>query len=140
MPGPGHSIRVVAAAVVEAGRLLLVSKRAAAGVFYLPGGKPEPGESALGCLHRELAEELGVGLRHVGPLAVLRGPAALERLPMEMAVFAAGMDGPPRPCGEIARLVWASSADAVPGSVAPVVRDQLFPRLHAANRLVAAPV
>ena len=33
---------VAAAAVIEAGRLLVVSKRAAPEVFYLPGGKPEP--------------------------------------------------------------------------------------------------
>jgi hypothetical protein len=56
---------------------------------------------------------------------------------MEMTVFAAVLDGAPAPCGEIARLLWASSADAVPGRVAPVVRDQLFPTLHAASRLAA---
>jgi len=60
------------------------------------------------------------------------GPAALEPLPMEMTVYAADLDGPPRPRAEIARLVWARSAEAVPGRVAPVVRNQLFPLLAVA--------
>jgi len=51
-------ITVVAAAVVEQGRLLVVSKQAAPGVFYLPGGKPEPGEDAQATLLRELDEAL----------------------------------------------------------------------------------
>jgi hypothetical protein len=38
-------IDVVAAAIVENGRLLVVSKHAAPDVFYLPDGKPESGET-----------------------------------------------------------------------------------------------
>ncbi len=60
---------VVAAAVVEEGRLLVVSKRAAPDVFYLPGGKPEPGESAEETLARELDEELGVVPRRLSHLS-----------------------------------------------------------------------
>ena len=60
-------IRVIAAAVVDRGRLLLVSKRAAPDVYFLPGGKPEPGESPLACLRRELREELGVEVRAFEP-------------------------------------------------------------------------
>jgi len=36
-------LRVVAAAILEHRKLLLVSKRAAPHVFYLPGGKPADG-------------------------------------------------------------------------------------------------
>ena len=46
---------VVAAAIVVERRLLLVSKQVAPDVFYLPGGKPEPGESDDACLSREIA-------------------------------------------------------------------------------------
>jgi 8-oxo-dGTP pyrophosphatase MutT (NUDIX family) len=35
-------------------------------LFYLPGGKPEPGESNEQALAREIAEELGVTL-HLAP-------------------------------------------------------------------------
>lgn len=51
--------------VDEEGRVLL-SKRAgepAAGKWDLPGGFVEEGEHPLDCLHRELREEAGIGLR-----------------------------------------------------------------------------
>ena len=67
-------MRVIAAAVLDPRGLLLVTKRAAPDVFYLPGGKPEPGEAPLDCLERELAEELGVGI--AARRAVRRGPRA----------------------------------------------------------------
>jgi ADP-ribose pyrophosphatase YjhB (NUDIX family) len=53
--------------------LLLVSKRAAPDVFYLPGGKPDPGEAPLDCLRRELREELGVeaDVQFEGPVAIV---------------------------------------------------------------------
>lgn len=60
-------LRVVAAAVVDRGRLLVVSKQAAPDVFYLPGGKPEAGEEPEETLARELAEELGVTPARPGP-------------------------------------------------------------------------
>jgi len=49
---------VIAAAVIENGRLLVVSKQAAPDVFYLPGGKPDPDEPEHRTLERELAEEI----------------------------------------------------------------------------------
>ncbi|TDD44832.1 NUDIX domain-containing protein [Nonomuraea terrae] len=58
--GDPDCLVVVAAVVVQRERLLVVSKQAAPDVFYLPGGKPEPGEEPLEALARELAEELGV--------------------------------------------------------------------------------
>jgi 8-oxo-dGTP diphosphatase len=74
----GPVLRVIAAAVVGSRGLLLVSKRAAPDVFFLPGGKPEPGEAPLACLRRELCEELGVGIDDARPFAEVRAPAALE--------------------------------------------------------------
>jgi len=56
----GAVLEVVAAAIVRSGRLLVVSKRSADHVFYLPGGAPEPGEPERETLARELREELGV--------------------------------------------------------------------------------
>ena len=122
-------LRVIAAAVVDAGRLLLVSKRAAPGVFYLPGGKPEPSESAQACLDRELAEELGVRIRQREHLVEVRAPAALEALDMHMTVFLARLAGRPRCSGEIASLAWWPAAREL--SLAPAVRDHVVPALRA---------
>jgi len=104
-------LRVAAAAVVERGRLLVVSKKAAPGIFYLPGGKPEPGESVRQAVVRELREELGVvpvGLRLLGSVDEL---AAIERVPMRMTVFTAELDTVPHPAAELAALGWTTGDD-----------------------------
>ena len=128
-------ITVVAAAVVEQGRLLVVSKQAAPGVFYLPGGKPEPGEDAQATLLRELDEELGVRPHGLTRLADFRGIAALEHAPMLMTVFAATLAERPRPAAELARLAWTTGADGYRPLLAPAVRDQVIPHLRASGRL-----
>ena len=55
---------VVVAALVREGRVLLVhrspNRRAYPGVWDLPGGHIETGESELTALTREMREELGV--------------------------------------------------------------------------------
>jgi 8-oxo-dGTP diphosphatase len=55
---------VVAAAIVECGDTVLVTRRQPgvhlAGHWEFPGGKCEPGESLGACLTRELREELNV--------------------------------------------------------------------------------
>ncbi|MFI8534974.1 NUDIX domain-containing protein [Streptomyces aquilus] len=119
---------VVAAAVVRAGRLLVVSKRAAPEVFYLPGGKPDPGEMPLEALARELDEELGV--RPVEPrlLAEVEAMAALEKVPMRMTVYEAEVSRTPRPAAELAELRWISGAEE-DVELAPAVRDHVAPLL-----------
>ena len=90
MPSPP---RVVAAAVIDDRRLLLVSKREAPDVFYLPGGKPETGERPLETLARELAEELNLTIVGAELLSVVCDEAALERTAMEMQVYLVSVEG-----------------------------------------------
>jgi 8-oxo-dGTP diphosphatase len=126
-------LRVIAAAVLGSRGLLLVSKRAAPEVFYLPGGKPDPGEAPLDCLRRELREELGVAVVSARPFAEIRAPAALEGIEMWMSVFLTRLMGVPTPAAEIAALRWWPQApDLV---VAPAVRDCLIPRLRRSGLL-----
>ncbi|GAA2010459.1 (deoxy)nucleoside triphosphate pyrophosphohydrolase [Microbacterium ulmi] len=64
-------LEVVAAVIEDAGEYLACRRgpgRAAAGRWEFPGGKIEPGETARQALVREVAEELGVGIRVTGHL------------------------------------------------------------------------
>ena len=79
--------KVVLGALVRDGRVLLAhrraSKRAYPGVWDLPGGVVEAGESELGALTRELHEELGVQIDTSSTARLCRltaGPAEEQAL------------------------------------------------------------
>jgi (d)CTP diphosphatase len=100
---------VTAAVIVRAGRLLLARRGAGdphAGLWELPGGKLEPGESLAQCLRRELGEELGIDAR-VGS----RFCSARHRTPSRTIVLEAlvveGFDGEPE-AREHDALAWAA--------------------------------
>ncbi|MFG2730546.1 NUDIX domain-containing protein [Streptomyces canus] len=135
--GCRRPLLVVAAAIVQEGRLLVVSKKAAPYVFYLPGGKPDTGEEALETLVRELDEELGVEPMNPLFLAEVEAVAALENVPMRMTVFEAHISRTPRPAAELAHLRWTTGRekDLV---LAPAVRDHVLPLLQ--HRGALAPV
>ncbi|WP_069816714.1 NUDIX hydrolase [Streptomyces sp. TP-A0874] len=120
---------VVAAVVVQEGRLLVVSKKAAPEVFYLPGGKPEPGEEPLDTLARELDEELGARPLEARFLVEIEALAALESVPMKLTVFEAALSRPPRPAAELAELRWISGGEP-DVRLSPALRDQLLPLLR----------
>jgi 8-oxo-dGTP pyrophosphatase MutT (NUDIX family) len=118
-------ISVVGLVHVRDGRLLVVRSRTK-GAFYLPGGKLEPGETPEQALHREVLEELGVGLvdvaahkRYLEP-AYGEGPDTL----VDMACFTGDLDGPPVASGEIAelRLVTAEEYAGHPETAPAIVR------------------
>ena len=126
-------LRVIAAAIVSNGRLLLVSKRAAPDLFYLPGGKPMAGESAEQCLHRELSEELLTGVSALRLLTEVHAKAALEPVDLHMTVYGGRLDGEPRAAAEIASLLWWP--DRAPVHLAPAVRHHVVPLLRAEGLL-----
>lgn len=131
--GDSDVLTVVAAAVVRDGRLLVVSKKAAPDVFYLPGGKPEPGELAEQTLVRELGEELGaapVGMRVLGEVEEM---AAIERVLMRMTVFTADLDTPPHPAAELAAMGWTRGDDEYAARLALAVSRRVIPLLRGAG-------
>jgi len=120
-------LRVIAAAVLRDRRLLLVSKRSAPTVHYLPGGKPEAGETALDCLAREVREEIGCRLVEPRRFAEVRAPAALEAVDMHMTVYLTGLDRTPAAAAEIASLVWWPTMRV---TLAPAIRLHVIPDLQ----------
>ena len=84
------SVRATLNFVLQEGRILLIRKKRGLGAGKItgPGGKLEPGESALECAIREVEEELGVtthGTREAGEFAAQFS----DGLAMHVAVFAA---------------------------------------------------
>ncbi|RFC70825.1 NUDIX domain-containing protein [Streptomyces sp. AcE210] len=128
-PGELEPLVVVAAAIVQEGRLLVVSKQAAPEVFYLPGGKPDADEGPMEALTRELDEELGVQPLEPRFLTDVEALAALEGVPMKMTVFEARISRTPEPAAELAHLKWVSGYES-DLRLAPAVRDHVLPLLR----------
>jgi 8-oxo-dGTP diphosphatase len=125
-------VRVIGAAVVGPRGLLLVAKRAAPDIYYLPGGKPEAGEAPLDCLRREVLEELGVEIDAAEPFTEVHAPAALEGVEMWMSVFLTRLAGDPEPAAEISAVRWWPETSV---RLAPAVRDHVIPRLRDAGHI-----
>ncbi|MES9539784.1 NUDIX domain-containing protein [Spirillospora sp. NPDC049024] len=120
---------------LEDGRILSTRSRGK-DVYYLPGGKREPGESDLDTLVREIDEELAVAIvpataAHLGTFqAQAHGHA--EGVTVRMTCYTADHQGSPTPSSEIAEVVWLTHADRA--RVSPV--DQIiFDHLHETGRL-----
>ncbi|MFC3960899.1 NUDIX hydrolase [Nocardia jiangsuensis] len=124
-------IDTVAWILVREGRVLCARPRGK-DVFYVPGGKREPGESDEQTLLREIDEELTVALlpeslRHIGTYQAADG-AALVR----MACYTAAYRGTITASAEIAEVAWFGYADR---PRVPPVDQLLFDELAAGGEL-----
>ncbi|NUT71182.1 NUDIX domain-containing protein [Pseudarthrobacter sp. C4D7] len=130
--------RIVVSAVCvfdDAGRLLTVRKRGT-GMFMHPGGKPEPGETAVEAAARELAEEVGIVVRpeDLDLMGVWIADAANEAATdIEATVFLAPGTWQATPAAEIAEIRWldiSTPAGAAPArDLAPLLTDHILPLL-----------
>ncbi len=108
---PELSLDKVAWIHVDDGRLL-TARNSGVILFYLPGGRREPGESDADTLVREIAEELAVdvdprSLEHVGTFEE-PGPAGTVR---RMTCYTGSHTGSPVATSEIEELRWLTLAD-----------------------------
>ncbi|MFI6597034.1 NUDIX domain-containing protein [Nonomuraea sp. NPDC050536] len=110
---------------IEDGRVLSTRSRGK-DVYYLPGGKREPGESDVQTLVREISEELAVAIlpgtaTHVGTYSA-QAHGQTDGVVVQMTCYSADYEGTPVPSSEIEEVVWLTYADR--HRVAPV--DQLI--------------
>ena len=126
---------VVSAVVLRdaSGRILTVRKSGTQR-FMLPGGKPEPGETAAQAGLRECAEELGLELSpdRLTALGVFIADAANEPgLTLEGSIFEHPLEGEPRAAAEIAELRWLDPSRPLPADLAPLLEHHVLPMLAA---------
>lgn len=119
----------------DAGAVLTVRKRGTER-FMLPGGKPEPGESARETAVRECAEELGIRLDPVAlrDIGLYRTAAANEAgYEVEAMVFEHPLPVVvERAAAEIAELRWLDTGvQPLPPDLAPLLREKVLVALAA---------
>jgi len=130
-----REIDKVAWTLIEDGRVLSTRSQGK-DVWYLPGGKREPGESDLETLRREIDEELSVEVDvrsavHLGTFSA-QAHGHATGITVRMTCYRAGYRGRLQPASEIAEMAWLGYADR--HRTSPV--DQLiFDHLLAADLL-----
>ncbi|MEZ7754349.1 NUDIX domain-containing protein [Microbacterium paraoxydans] len=124
-------IHVSAAVIVDAERRVLVVRKHGTTRFMQPGGKPEPGESPVETLIRELQEELGLELAEsdLRPLGRFVSAAANEPGHRVVAdAFATSVDpATVQVQAELAELRWITPDDAAALPLAPLSVEHLLP-------------
>jgi|SRR5690625_2716984 len=100
--------------------------------FMFPGGKPEPGESAVETAIREVQEEIGVGVNasQLTQIGEFEAPAANEAQHTVIATVFSYNGDPvsPQMAAEIAELSWVAP-NQPDVELAPLLADYVFPVL-----------
>ncbi|MBV1839834.1 NUDIX hydrolase [Photobacterium ganghwense] len=100
--------------IIQDGKLLTVRSKGKT-LFYLPGGKREPGESDEQALIREIREELSVELLpdSIRYADTFVGPAdgKADDVSVQLTCYFADFSGELKPDAEIEELRYLSSAD-----------------------------
>lgn len=131
-------IHVVAALITEPGGRTLVVRKSGTEMFMNPGGKPEPGESAVQALRRELSEEIGLDVDPVELSALGAFESAAANEPghqVRAEVFRLRVGGTDHRIGaEIVESCWIDPAEPGSLALAPLAVQHLLPLLIASDR------
>jgi len=110
---PARPVLAVSAAIIRDGHVLLVrrARTPAEGLFTLPGGRVEPGETLHEAVVREIREETGLGIEPValaGTREVIHRDRddRVERHFVILAFAARWLDGEPALNVELAEARW----------------------------------
>jgi 8-oxo-dGTP pyrophosphatase MutT (NUDIX family) len=129
-------IEKVAWVHLDEGRLL-TARTHGRDLCYLPGGKPEPGESIEQTLVREIREELGITLdaSTVTPLLTVEAPADNKPAGTLVRTVCCTADhtGIPTPRGEVAEIAYLTHGDRPRASA---TTHEVLDRLAATGRLL----
>jgi 8-oxo-dGTP diphosphatase len=124
-----HIIACVGALVYDRhGRLLLIRRanEPGRGLWSLPGGRVEPGETDHQALIREVAEETGLRVRPDRFVGRVARPAPSGAV-YDIADYACELEGPERPVAgsDADDARWASAADYAQLPVVPGLTETL---------------
>ncbi|HET7663037.1 MAG TPA: NUDIX domain-containing protein [Rhodanobacteraceae bacterium] len=122
-------MHVAAGVLVDAdGRVLLAERppgKQLAGHWEFPGGKLEPGETAVDALRRELREELAIEADAIDALPLIEVPWRHGEVDLCLIAHRVrSWQGTPRPC-EGQSLAWLLPSWVDPASLAPADRHIL---------------
>src|SRR5690606_38567074 len=130
-PTPMPDIHVSAAVITDAAGRALVVRKQGTERFMQPGGKPDPGETPLQTVIRELEEELGLLLPAAAlrPLGTFISAAANEPGHRVVASAFAAHAEPDQVevRAELAELRWLTRADIADTPLAPLSLEYLLP-------------
>ncbi|KGX91127.1 NUDIX hydrolase [Pontibacillus halophilus JSM 076056 = DSM 19796] len=104
-------ITKIGAAIINEGKLLVVSKKKHPDQYMLPGGKPENGENEIGTLKRELFEELQIEVTSHEKLGTYRTTSMFDDEELHLTVYLTEIEGQPTPSSEIDAFQWISIED-----------------------------
>lgn len=110
----------VTCAVIRRQGSVLLGRRADSGLWELPGGKAEPGETLAACLAREIAEELGARVEVGERLAAVEEARPDDHL--RLTAFACRLTGAQPQAREHSELAWVPEASVPSLDLCPADR------------------